>query len=401
MGAAQHTPRPRAKPRTLAGLRYPPENPVVACAILRPTPRMSDPDSPRSRTRVARLFALTIGLASGLPAAEGALRASGVWRTYSERNFGEYSEVYGRQMKGWPLTRVPSSALEVQTAEFRFEHAINADGVRDLPRELEAEPGRRRIVVLGDSYVSYVEGVGAERHESWPAVLGDQLARDGLSVEVLSAGVSGSDPCFAYQLLRARFLRYRPDLVILSINESDICDAIWWGGLERFRSDGTTGGRPRPRSFVFYRDSHLARWSLHAFGGLDRPTVAFGPPGRKSWEAQSAWVEACAEIAGLRVEQPFEFLVLVHPTPSEIPFRQTAFFQAFFDRLAERGIAAADLTGSMRETLADVEYHDYAWPIDFHYKARGYAVFASAVAELLRASPLLSPQPVLATLSGK
>lgn len=342
---------------------------------------MPDSNPPRSRTRATRLLALSIGLVCALAAAEATLRASGVYSTYSERNYGDYRDVLGREQEGWLHVWPANTTQELSTAEFSYTYSINADGVRDLPREPIAEPGRKRIVVLGDSFA---EGVGADRHEAWPAVLGDRLESEGLSVEVLNAGVSGSDPCFAYQLLRQRFLRYRPDLVILAINDSDISDVVWWGGLERFHPDGRTRGRPRPAAFLAYRHSHLARWMLHSFFGLDRTTFAFGEPGRVNWDAQRKLVETCAAIAGLRAEHPFEFLVLVHPVPDSLRFNRTWYFNAFFDQLTERGIASVNLTAPLGEALAGVPYEEYAWPIDCHFNAYGYSVFARTVERVLR-----------------
>ena len=325
------------------------------------------------------MLAVCVGLAFGLLAAELALRASGVFATYSESNYGEWRDVYGRKQAGWLRAWAPGQHV-LQTAEFRYDYQINGDGVRDVEHALEAAPGVQRVVVLGDSYA---EGVGAERDEAWPAVLAERLARAGASVEVLDAGVSGSDPWFEVELLRQRFLRYRPDLVILALNDSDIYDTVWWGGRERFREDGTARGRPAPRSFALYRRSHLARWLLHGLGGLERSMMSYGEPGRVSWQAQLEVVEACAAAAALCAEHSARLLVLVHPVPEGILAREVNYFDAFFAELERRGIDAVDLTPSMCAALAGLEFADYAWRVDLHYNARGYAAFAQAVEPLV------------------
>jgi len=328
----------------------------------------------------ARLTALALGVVVALAAGEAALRVSGRYATYSERNYGTYRQVYDRELPTWIHAWEPDATFEFKTAEFGFTYQTNADGVRDLPHEVHGEPGRRRIVVLGDSFT---EGVGAERHEAWPAVLATILEAQGQRVEVFNAGMSGSDPFFEYQLLRQRFLRYAPDLVIVSINESDHEDALLWGGMERFCADGRTRGRRSPLSMHAYRYSHLARWILHEYAGLSEQTLAFGPRGRQSWDAQHTLLEAFAAMHALRAEVPFELVVLTHPLPHGVVWKQSGYFQIFHDRLAELGVASVDLADALHAELDGLEVRDYSWPIDMHYNARGYAAFARAVARLL------------------
>jgi lysophospholipase L1-like esterase len=333
-----------------------------------------------------RLAALALGLVLSFATAEAALRIAGTFATYSERNYGEYSEVFGRRSPSWLHTWEPGSTFEFSTAEFRYEYQVNSDGVRDVEHALEAEPGRRRIVVLGDSFT---EGVGADRHEAWPAVLGDLLAREGTQVEIFNAGVSGSDPFFEYQLLRQRMLRYRPDVVIVAINESDISDTLWWGGMERFQVDGTSRGRPAPRALQLYRHSHLARWVLHRLAGLQETTLTFGVPGRTGWESQLAQIEAFEAMDALRAQQPFELVVLPLPLPFGVRCKSTGYFQAFRERLAEAGIVSLDISDALHAELAGLDELEYSWPIDKHYNALGYAAVARAVAGVLRTSGLL------------
>jgi lysophospholipase L1-like esterase len=333
-----------------------------------------------------RLAALALGLAVSLATAEVALRIAGTFSTYSERNYGEYREVYGRYNASWVHSWAPDSTLEFQAAEFRYTYHVNSDGVRDVEHALAPEPGRRRIVVLGDSFT---EGVGADRHEAWPAVLGDLLEREGTPVEIFNAGVSGSDPFFEYQLLRQRMLRYRPDVVIVSINESDQADTLWWGGMERFKLDGSAHGLPPPRAMQLYRRCHLARWVLHRLGGLQQTTMTFGLPARTSWNAQCTLVEAFEAMAALRAEQPFELIVIVHPLPQNVRWRDSGYYQAFRERLAALGIVALDVSDALHAELEGEEQREFSWPIDMHYNARGYAAMARAVASVLRGSGAL------------
>jgi lysophospholipase L1-like esterase len=336
-------------------------------------------DRPASKV-VPRLAAVALGLALALLAAELALRAAGTFDTYSETNFGSYRPVWGRSQPTWILSWIPHSSIELVTPEFRYGGTANADGLRDAARSVERVDGRRRIVVLGDSFA---EGAGAEPHEAWPAVLERRLEHAGHPTEVLNGGMSGSDPFFEYQLLRQRLLRYRPDLVIVAVNQTDVNDVQWWGGMERFCPDGSARGRPEPPGFAAFRHSHLARWYLYTFGGLDRASLAFGPHAQRQWQAHLDLLGAFDAIDALREDQPFELLVVVHPMAFGVARRHSSIFLNFFEGLAERGIDVVDLAEAMHAELAGLELEEFAWPIDGHFNARGYAALARCVERAL------------------
>jgi hypothetical protein len=76
----------------------------------------------------------------------------------------------------------------------------------------------------------------------------------------MNCGMAGSDPFFEYVLLRDKLLKYKPDVVVVMINESDINDVVSWGGFDRFRPDGLVGRRSGGPWWEFiYADSYLFR----------------------------------------------------------------------------------------------------------------------------------------------
>jgi lysophospholipase L1-like esterase len=341
---------------------------------------LAPPGGIRARCPARRWLAASLGLAAGLGGAEIALRAAGTVATYGEINFGSYRSPWGRSQPTWVLAWTPHANVEWVTPEFRYTVAANADGLRDRARTVEREEGRRRIVVLGDSFA---EGAGAQPQDAWPALLERLLESAGHPTEVLNGGMSGSDPFFAYQLLRERLLRYRPDLVIVAVNQTDVNDVLWWGGLGRFRADGSAHGRPEPPGLFAFRHSHLARLFLYRFAGLDRGSMAFGPHARRLWEVHQELLEAFDAIGALRAVHDFELLVVVHPMPFHVALRHSSIFQAFHDGLAERGIDVVDLAEAMHAELDGLELPEFAWPIDGHFNARGYAALARCVARVL------------------
>jgi hypothetical protein len=97
---------------------------------------------------------------------------------------------------------------------------FNSDGFRDSPHAPSAEPGTRRLLVIGDSFAF---GTGIERVEDR---LGEQLgaklaALTGAHWEVINASRGDLNTLDEIGLLQ-RTLRYRPDLVILVYVFNDI-----------------------------------------------------------------------------------------------------------------------------------------------------------------------------------
>ena len=76
---------------------------------------------------------------------------------------------------------------------------------------------RPRVVFLGDSLTA---GYGLEASQAFPALLADQLAEEGLPVNVVNAGVSGDTT--AGGLARTDWLlRQRPDVLVVGLGGND------------------------------------------------------------------------------------------------------------------------------------------------------------------------------------
>lgn len=91
--------------------------------------------------------------------------------------------------------------------------SINSLGMRGAEVRKDKPPNKKRILVLGDSYVW---GLGVGDEEVFPRVLERGLARRDDGAEVLNAGVSGwgTDQQFLY--LFSEGIDLAPDLVILA-----------------------------------------------------------------------------------------------------------------------------------------------------------------------------------------
>jgi len=98
--------------------------------------------------------------------------------------------------------------------------AINDQGFRGAVVDRKKPPGTLRILALGDSQTF---GIGVGEGESWPAILGEALARGGerRRVEVMNCAVAGYDAEQEEASLETRWLDYEPDLVLLGYFVND------------------------------------------------------------------------------------------------------------------------------------------------------------------------------------
>jgi len=113
---------------------------------------------------------------------------------------------------GW--SNSPGAEGVFEHPRFRINVHINSKGLRDREYAYEPDPGARRILVIGDSFVW---GYGVEQPQTFPKLLEARLR----GVDVINAGVAGYGTDQELLWLRSEGVRYRPDLVILVMCGND------------------------------------------------------------------------------------------------------------------------------------------------------------------------------------
>ncbi len=169
----------------------------------------ADAPSARSLTWRAKLLALLFSTAFALVVAEVA------WRTWRTPGYGPTTNPYYVQHDdrlGWRYR--PDSEVRHATEDFDVPIRINARGQRDALVPFERTPGRDRIVLLGDSLTF---GWGVREEESFASGLESRL-----DCEVVNLAVSGYGTDQELLWLKAEGLRYRPDVVIVTVCANDI-----------------------------------------------------------------------------------------------------------------------------------------------------------------------------------
>jgi len=176
----------------------------------------SPASSPSGRRLVAMWFVSGLILAIvTLLLAEFALRLSGLVSTEGAHTASEsvFDKIPGMFEPDQHVTERPRPELVHRIS-------INSLGFRGEQVALEKSPGKFRILCLGDSFTfgSYVND-----EDTFPHLLGEKLRRQGMSVEVINAGVGGTTIVDQAYFLR-KALVVKPDLVLLTFSENDVDD---------------------------------------------------------------------------------------------------------------------------------------------------------------------------------
>jgi lysophospholipase L1-like esterase len=148
----------------------------------------------------------------------------------------------------------------IKKNEFNFGYNCNNQGYRGNDFEKEKKEGEFRIMCLGDSWT---EGVGSSEGNSWPEQLNNKLSSN---FNFINLGKAGSDPLFSINSFKRDFIDYNPDLIILSINNSDIYDLAVRGGVERFRDNDKVFFKTGPWWEIIYSFSHIFRKFIYVLG---------------------------------------------------------------------------------------------------------------------------------------
>jgi lysophospholipase L1-like esterase len=304
---------------------------------------------------------------------------------YMEANKGWYLSQYTNDHASWYYVHFPGVTFVECKKEFQFEYQVNSEGLLDWRHSKAKATGEFRIVALGDSFT---EGVGAEQGSSWPAKL-EHVLNEGQSdrkFTVINAGISGSDPFFEYVLLRDGLLQYRPDLVIVAVNDSDTSEFTVRGGMERFQPGGRVVYRKGPTWEWLYSLSFITRVVVHDILGYNL-NLRKRSGWMKDMMAAKERIHSCLRsFNDLAAREGFRLLVVFHPMHWEIAVRQMVLSDLAARLRAEPGAEVLDLLEYylQKERISQVNSSKYYWRIDQHHNAAGYAAFARGVAWKLR-----------------
>ncbi len=265
----------------------------------------------------------------------------------------------------------------LQTSEFSYFRKDNSDTLSDIEHKVPKNENEYRIMGMGDSFT---EGSGADVDSTWLRFLERSLKKQPLKKQLtfFNAGVGGSDPFFEYILLKERLLKYKPDLVLLALNCSDLVDISLRGGMERFLPDGKVQYNPEPWWEPIYALSHISRLYFEIIGykeGYFR--YKKGDFAKEKKET----INAIGLFNKLSQEYGFKLLVIFHPSKEELLIDASTMDDVYMNVSKTGRPACFNLrTFFIKEIkMNSFNYLDYYWKYDGHHNAKGYEAFARGV----------------------
>lgn len=321
-------------------------------------------------------------------AAEILLRWSCAYCSWSEQNNGDWKSPYTVESDSPYWLRKPGYTGSYNQPEFDYSLITNSLGLRDIEHPPTKAPGELRVVALGDSFT---EGQGAPFEDTWPSVFSRKLnmAGDAYQYTVIIGGVAGSDPFYAYRLMVDRLLAYQPDLVLLTVNFSDVIDVVARGGEERFTRDGRTTGISDPPTGLpvwLFEHSHFTRFVMIEL--LDYTHLMMTKPERKEKVAVARKkIELLiVKLDRLLAQHGIRFALVVMPGANELRrgrYDDLHDLPALMEASKAASVSTIDVKPYLDAKLAegDVQFGDLAWEIDRHYNPLGYRYFGEAVYE--------------------
>jgi lysophospholipase L1-like esterase len=345
---------------------------------------------PSVSVRLAAVVASVGILVGGLALAEALLRYTGKFATYHESNnlvdLGHVPEFLNE-----PYLYVYRKNLDYDEVkpEFTTHRKTNSDGLVGPDFPLAKAPGEFRIITIGDSFT---EGIGAPFEESYPAFLQRLLAsKQGERFVVLNAGVGGSDPVLGIELLQRKLLRYKPDLVILAMNHSDVADLKRRGNQDRFDSKGQMKSPPLAWWTPLFDRSHVVRAVMLGILGYDWDLHSPQEAKAMSELAVKGLVDSGVRGTRLGAQNGFKFVMLVHPGWWELDEGYPPEIMAAQRGLKDAGVDTIDVRPFLSDAIPRPITPDWYWMRDHHFTGKGYELMAKGVYAGLEKRGIVKP----------
>lgn len=299
--------------------------------------------------------------------------------SYGERSSsGGYASPFKSRNEfgyGWDETPKPFTEQTTNKIEFQYKWISNNEGLRG--ENLALKKTGKRILVFGDSFT---EGMGAPDDSTYPVLLAhmihDQLDS---TAEIINCGPSGSDIFTEYKLFTGKMLKYKPDIVLVTFNSTDLYEFTIRGGFERFKPGNKVEYRKPPWFESLYAKSYLVRLIVHDILFYD---YRFLQPWDNKAMDKLALDKTCAAIDSFNLlcrENNSRFAMVFHPMGTEYPVEDyknaplISYCQKAnipyvdeFEFLTAHGINNSNIK-------------KYYWHGDGHFNSKGYEFLAQCV----------------------
>lgn len=321
-----------------------------------------------------RTLLILIPLLATILALEFGLRLKVNLKTYSEQNFDLYQSAYSATNLEHLYVWAKNDSIYSQQKEFRFSYLTNDQGLIDQ-HLLDTCTSKNSIIYLGDSFTF---GVGSSQDSNLPACLEKQLP-----LNIINAGIPGSDPFFETLVLDSFFIDKGFHKAIFMVNLSDIYDFVIRGGNERFIPNNKVKFRAAPWIETPYKYSYVFRAFVHKIMHLDFSLQA---PSKMKGLKQEAIV-AYTDLF-LSINKNVDFVVVLQPYARQYASNNEVLSEVLNYTYLEKldssfranNIKTINLDPSLKNIMGPDNYLDYSWDLDGHYNNKGYELLATLLA---------------------
>lgn len=307
------------------------------------------------------------------------LIVTGFTKNYIETRSGYYQSPYAQNMGNVYNNRPKHLHYQLESQEYEFERQSNSLGYPDKEWKLRKDTGQLRIVAIGDSFT---EGDGAAYDSTYPKLLEGIINLEAKNVEVLNAGVSGSDPFFGYKNFNDRVLKYQPDIVLQTVSSDDLLfDTMLRGGLERFKGDTLSMKRGpwwewlTATSYVYREFFKTIGFDINKPGGNNKYKL--------QTEINGLMYELMHSYDSVARKNDVDVYLFIQPLKHEMKDAQYTF--DFEDiKALENNLSNTKIVDLMPcfEVYADSNHEStsaYYWYKDGHHNAKGYQMMAHCI----------------------
>jgi lysophospholipase L1-like esterase len=308
-------------------------------------------------------------------------RLTGRYISYGEKSSnGGYNSPFETRSKfgyGWSETPNPFTLQNCNKQEFQYQWWSNNEGLRG--DTIALQKSGKRIMVFGDSFT---EGMGAPNDSTYPKLLGDLIHRSiDTSIEVINCGPSGSDVFTEYKLLTGKMLKYKPDIVLVTFNSTDLYEYTIRGGFERFKANNTVEYRKAPWFEPLYAKSYFFRFLVHDIFDYDYRFLKNSDSKKIDKQAIEEVCKAIDSFNTTCASNNCKFGMVFHPMFFEYPSDDYQ-MAPVIDHCNKANIPTVDMCNFLQKSGIHSITPEIYWPKDGHFNGKGYELLAKTALEL-------------------
>lgn len=284
-------------------------------------------------------------------------------------------------------TQPPNSQNVLGHKEYQYLHRYNQLGLRERNMDsLNLDTTALKIFCFGDSFT---EGVGTHQDSTWCRFLENNLIVQHKNLLVFNAASMGSDPVYEYMKLKNFLLSYQPQIVILTINSTDLGDLYYRGGLERYQPPFIQATPPWWE--FLYGSSLIFRNFMHKILGYNGHLLSPQQTQEAFTKSEALLMDVTRQFHQLCREHQIEFILLIRPQLKDIQDGKLPFQGLEAQLTQDSSLHILNLAKVYQEEgfMTAKNAHLFYWPIDRHHNVKGYQIWAKVVEDYLIKNNLL------------